>query len=194
MAPAAEARLPQAVSDWLNKSGVLSPVIAREGFLWSEAEQKLYIPVHQYTSVFGPKLAGFVKRGFEPKYYRTIRTGSGPLWGLYRGEGGRGVQGYPPDGPLVAVESVLDALRVASAGYDALALCGTELHPPAASFILTEGYERAIVFLDGDNPTVQMKARTIANRLSWLDTRIIETGQDPKHYPEQKLKELLDNA
>lgn len=95
---------------------------------------------------------------------------------------------------VILVEDVLSALRVSALGWDALALCGTELHPEAANFILTEGYKRAIVFLDGDNPTVQMKTRTIAKKLSWLSTTIIETGQDPKNYPDSQLAEILDRA
>lgn len=175
---------------------MLPEAIAKEGFLWSEAERALYIPVHQYRSAFGPVVAGYVKRSFDPKDYRTVRIRSGGLWGLYRGEGGREVQGTPTDAPLVLVEDVLSALRVAQAGWDAMALCGTELHAEAASFALTEGYQRAIIFLDGDNPTVKMKARKIANRLSGagLPTSIIETGQDPKHYPNDQLRKMLEGA
>lgn len=175
---------------WLNKAGILSPVIAKEGFLWSSREQALYITVHQYTSAFGPVLAGYIKRSFSPKDYRTLRIASGGLWGLYKANAERGSMGGSGS-VVVAVEDVLSALRVSSIGYDALALCGTELHPEAANFVLTEGYKRAIVFLDGDNPTVQMKARTIAKKLSWLPTTIIETGQDPKNYPDSQLERIL---
>lgn len=192
---------PAQVQGWLSKKGgLLSPVIAHYGFLWSNQEQALYIPVQQETSAFGPVLRGYIKRTFNPKGYKTLRTGQEALWGLYRGGVGRGVQGRGverlTEAPVASesiclVEDVVSAIRVAQTGMDALAMCGTNLPAEAASFILTEGYKRAIVFLDGDNPTVQAKARTAANKLSWLPTKIVETGSDPKTYPKQELREML---
>lgn len=181
---------------WFARAGILPGTIEREGFLWSMSKGLLYIPVRQYRYALGPRLAGYVVRGFQPKSYRTLRNGSEALWGLYRGEGCSPLQGVGTDGPLVAVEDVLSAIRVAESGHDALALCGTELAPSAATFALTEGYKRAIIFLDGDNPTVKMKTRTIAKRLGQggLAVRIVETGSDPKLYPKEELHRLLTES
>lgn len=176
--------------EWLAKAGLPSSVITEREFKWSENEQGLYIPVHKELSAFGPRLAGYIKRSFSPKDYRTLRIDAGGLWGLYRQGGATPVQGVVPDGPLVLTEDVLSALRVAKYA-DAMALCGTELHPEAASLILTEGWKRAIVFLDGDNPTVKMKARKIASRLSWLVSEVVETGKDPKNHTDDELLTLI---
>lgn len=164
---------------------MLSPVITQREFLWSDQEQALYIPVHQDTSAFGPVVVGWIKRGFDPKSYKTLRIAQKPLWGLYRHPGATPL----PDRPLCLTEDVLSALRV-SPIMDALACCGTELHSEAATFILTEGYSRAIIFLDADNPTVRMKAREMAKKLP-IPTSLVETGKDPKHYPEAELRTIL---
>lgn len=96
------------------------------------------------------------------------------------------------------VEDVLSAWRVSEV-MDCIALCGTEMHPPIIPAIFNEGYTDAVVWLDADNPIVQMKARKIANRLNGLcQTHIIETGKDPKHENkaevEQKLRAILDRG
>lgn len=198
---AAEASLTGDARRWLIKGGLLSPVITRYGFLWSPSEEALYIPVQQEISAFGPVEAGWVKRQFNPKTYRTLRKGQKALWGLYRGTPGRVVQGeggeslvepHRASESVCLVEDVVSAIRVAETGMDALAMCGVHLPAEAASFILTEGYKRAIIFLDGDNPQVKGKAREAANRLSWMPTRIVETGLDPKLYPLQELAKLLE--
>ena len=118
--------------DWLAKAGILADVVAERGFLWSDQEQALYIPIQQDRSAFGPILRGYAKRGFPPKSYRTIRGSQDALWGLYRGEGGRGIA---REG-VCLVEDVLSALRV-SPVMDAIALCGTGIQAETLNFILT---------------------------------------------------------
>lgn len=170
----------------------MSPVIAAEGFLWSDEEASLYIPVHQHVSAFGPKRVAWIKRGFNPKTYRTYPEGSGRVWGLYRGLGATPIAGSPPERSLVVVESVLDALRVAQAGWDAMALCGTSLQPDGQLFYLTEGYKSSIVFLDADNPKVLMAARKVAKALA--PASVVDQGTDPKRFPNEELQRLLQEA
>jgi DNA primase len=75
--------------------------------------------------------------------------------------------------------------------HDSVALLGVAIKPEAIAKLLTCGYKRAIIFLDGDNPQVKMAARAIAKRLFFLDVSIIETGRDPKEYSLEELKEML---
>ena len=166
---------------WLAEAGLTTVIAEQRGFGWEESEQKLWIPVVQEgLSAYGDVDVGHILRGFTPKSYLTRTVDKTGFYGLYRG---------PESDTVVLVEDVLSALRVAE-HTDALALLGTSLLPRAFNTIITEQYSNAIVFLDGDNPTVRRNARKIARSLP-IDTRLIETGRDPKSYTPTELEELL---
>lgn len=173
--------------EWLGKAGITLTQARDYGILWSDSRSTLYIPVKQEGfSVYGPIVTGYVLRAFDPKGYLTLSNDNDRFWGLLRAS-----EGHPEmKGTLVLVEDVLSGLRVQEI-CDTLILCGTELRPTALSAVIKEGYRKAIIFLDGDNPTVKMKARKIQKRLSWLNPRIIETGLDPKLYPKSQLEKLI---
>jgi hypothetical protein len=89
------------------------------------------------------------------------------------------------------VEDILSCYRVHEAGFDAIALMGTEIKDGVVAAVQEGRYKEAVVFLDADNPTVRMKARRIAKRLAFTSTRVLETGKDPKRHTEEQLKCLL---
>lgn len=191
--PASEGMSKEA-REWVSKAGIITPVIDARGFLWSDQEGALYIPVQQDESAFGPVLVGWVKRGFSPKSYKTLRMPGNALWGYYRQGGATPLPGGGQDGlterSVAIVEDVLSGLRCSEV-CDTIALCGTNLHKDAINLIIREKYVKVKVFLDADHPTVKMQARKIAASLSWLDVEIIETGKDPKHYSKGELEKLL---
>lgn len=182
----ARARFPSVALEWLGKAGILPDRAKQLGMLWSEEKQTLYIPVTQDTSAFGQKLTGFVLRGFQPKSYLTLTHASASFWGFVRGPS------VDPDrhGTIVLVEDMLSGHRVAEVA-DCLVLCGTELKPQALAFLARERYNRAVVFLDGDNSIVKGKARKIARSLSWMQVGVVETGTDPKRYSKQEIDNLI---
>lgn len=106
---------------------------------------------------------------------------------MYRAQNGH------PEGrrSLVLVEDVLSARKVAAI-TDSMALLGVNLRPQGLQFIINEGYTDVQIFLDGDNSQVKGHARKLAKATSFLPTRIVETGRDPKDYPEHELRALLD--
>lgn len=143
--------------------------------VWSDAAQKLYLPITN------PTLVGYVERGFDPKHYRVRLSDPENAYGLYQ----------PYRGETVAlVEDVLSAWRVSSV-VDSMAILGVHISPAMQCRLMADGYTKAIVFLDGDNATVRMKARAIRSRLPFLSCRVVETGKDPKHYTHTELTELL---
>lgn len=179
-------QFPGVVSDWLRKAGLEDSAVIKWGFRWSPSKATLYIPVEQEISAYGPKLAGYVLRGFDPKSYLTLTHASAGFWGLYRGPESHSGRG----GTLALVEDVLSARRC-SQFCDSLALCGTSLRPEAFQYVLEEGYKEAVIYLDGDNPQVQTQARKLARSLGFMQVRIIETGTDPKREPNERLGKLL---
>lgn len=177
---------PLEVVEWLGKAGLGEEQARAWGWLWSPEKATLYIPVEKEIHTLGSELAGWVLRGFEPKRYLTLTKASAGFWGLYRGPTGRSGRG----GTVCLVEDVLSARRVAQV-CDALALCGTSLRAEALQWLLREGYAEAVIYLDGDNPQVQMHAREIAKTLGFMDVRIVETGTDPKREPNSSLERLI---
>jgi hypothetical protein len=189
---------PAHVQGWLNKSGVTAEQAEAWGFLWTDVGLKsgdrtvvppssLLIPVVKEIHAIGPEAAGYVLRGFDPKSYLTLTHAKAGFWALIRGlpeHSGRG-------GTLTVVEDAISARKVASVAGDALALLGTTLRPEAMQFILRQGYKEAVIFLDGDNPQVRMTTRKLRRALSFIPTRIVETGTDPKREPNERLRSLI---
>lgn len=168
---------------WLTEAGIDSTIVTNNEFKWSDSTECLYIPVWQESKItVGHKLVGYVQRFFNPKSYLTRTNDKANFYGHY-------VHSATTD-TVVVVEDVLSAIRCAMV-HDSLALLGVALKPEAISKLLTCGYKRAIIFLDGDNPQVKMAARAIAKRLFFMEVSIIETGRDPKEYSIDELREML---
>lgn len=153
-------------------------------------QEQLYIPVQQEIMALGPIAVGFVLRRFEPKRYLTLSKDKDRFWGLLRAS-----ERHPErEGTVVLVEDMLSGLRCRAIS-DTMILLGTALKASALTFLLKERYKRAVIFLDADNPQVQINARKIAKKLSWMKVVIVETGKDPKYYTKEQLEELIyENA
>lgn len=171
--------LPKGVRDWLVDGGMTSFSVLKNGVRWCPEKEKLYLPVEQ-----DGMLVGWVVRGFDPKTYRVLRIIKGGFYGFYT----RGKVEAPT--ACCLVEDVVSAWRVAP-WMDCYTLLGTNLPTEVVTDILNRGYEQVYVFLDGDNPTVKLAARKMANRLSFLDTRVVDTGKDPKQHSPTELHDLL---
>lgn len=91
---------------------------------------------------------------------------------------------------VVIVEDLISAIKCSQV-VDSIAILGVHPSSYVVEKILKEGYKRAFVFLDGDNPVVRMKAREIGKRLPFVETVVIETGKDPKEHTVEELRELF---
>lgn len=184
---------PQVVHTWLKKGGISSVIAEKEGFLWVESRQQLFIPVLQHgISPYGSIELGHVLRGFDPKSYLTRTKDKDRFYGLYRAFQRHSEQVGRTTDKIVLVEDVISGLRCGEI-CDTIALLGTYLRPSALSRIVEDGYKEAVIFLDGDNPTVMMESRKLAKRLP-IPARIVETGRDPKSYPKHELEKLINEA
>jgi hypothetical protein len=150
-----------------------------DDFEYFDKEDALYIPVRQRWT-----LVGWVRRSFTPKDYRPVPlVGMDKFYAHYDS---------PEASTVVLTEDVLSAFRCyAESNHDSISLMGTEIRDTIVDAIMKCGYSEAIIFLDGDNPIVRMKARKIAKRLPFLSTRIIEDGRDPKRHSKEELTCLL---
>lgn len=175
-----EAPFPKAVHDWLSKAGLTAAIIKREQYLWSDEKGCLFIPVRQLG-----ELKGYVRRFFnQDDRYRNLPFDKSTFFGYYRKEE------TGPTKKIVIVEDVSSGLRVQEI-CDTMVLLTTYIKPTAVTLLMEQGYEEAVVFLDADNPTVRLKTRRIARKLSWMKVKIVETGRDPKYYSKEQLEELI---
>lgn len=180
---------PKPARAWLAKAGLTEETLDKYGVMWSDEKSQLYLPVKQEIMVLGPIAVGWVLRRFQPKSYLTLTKDKDRFWGLLRASEGHSEK-EGREGTLVLVEDLLSGLRCREIS-DTMILLGTSLRPSALSFLLRERYKRAVIFLDADNPQVQINARKIAKKLSWMKVKIVETGKDPKYYTKEQLEELI---
>ncbi len=168
---------PAHVRAWLSGGGILH--VDCDQYEYFDKEDALYIPVQQ-----GVDVVGWVRRSFNPKDYRPVPLVSmDKFYAHYH---------TAEAGTVVLTEDVLSAYRCfVESGHDSISLMGTEIRDTIVDTIMRCRYHTAIVFLDGDNPTVRVKARKIAKRLPFLSTRIIEDGRDPKRHSKEELTCLL---
>jgi len=177
---AREDRFPSPVYDWISKSGVTKEIIEHEQFLWSDEESTLYIPVRQLNDLKGYAIKHF----FSDLRYTNQTLDKPSFFGYYRKELDK------PSTSVVIVEDVLSGLRCKEIS-DTLVCLGTSLKDSAVWLMMQQGYKKAFVFLDADNPTVKQEARRIKKKLSFLQVKIVETGKDPKYHSKQELEKLL---
>jgi hypothetical protein len=177
---------PRDVKEWLLKGGIDAAATSEYGFLWSDSQSKLWIEARQYSKICtGWKVAGYVLRGFNPKSYLTRTHDKDNFYGYYIA---------PPsvinNRKIMVVEDVVSAIKCSQV-VDSIAIFGVHPKPSIVQRILMDDYDKAYIFLDGDNPTVRMKAREIPKRLPFIKCEIIETGCDPKHLTKQQIEELI---
>lgn len=144
---------------------------------WSEQQGALYVPVSNQREV-----VGYARRTFDPKSYRPVTEDISKFFAWVR----------KPSATCVLTEDVLSCYRIARATpFDSIALMGTELKDGVKLALAQSDYQNVIVFLDGDNPIVRMKARKIAKSLPFLRTTVVEDGRDPKRHTDEELCSIL---
>lgn len=174
---------PREAREWLLRGGITSVIAAAQGIGWSDSSNQLWIPARQYSKVTtGYKDSGYVLRGFNPKTYYTRTADKDNMYGYY-------VSGVI-NNTIIIVEDIISAIKCSQVA-DSIALLGTHPKPAMIQKVLKEGYKKAFVFLDADNPQVRMKAREIPKRLPFISCKIIETGSDPKYLTKEQIEELI---
>jgi hypothetical protein len=98
----------------------------------------------------------------------------------------------PSNHSVCVVEDVVSGLRV-SHYMDALVLHGTELSYKHLEEVLTRQYERCIIFLDNDNPTVIGKGIEMARKMERVVDKVnrVITATDPKRLGPKALEQEM---
>jgi len=155
-------------------------------FKWLPTENRLYMPTFNAQ---GYTIGGTAKtrlKGLKPKVIQ-YRHNNVPMIHYPKGQ-------PTVDVPLILVEDVLSALRLASAGLRAAALLGTNIGPRDLDY-LTKNEREIILMLDGD---ASQKAVNYKRNLStYFDTFIVVPlpyGKDPKDLTDKELKEYFNDG
>ena len=96
----------------------------------------------------------------------------------------------------IIVEDVMSAIKLSMAGFNSVALNGSNITDVQAYRLANNGESRIFVWLDGDEAGKKGAKQVIKQmRLQGIsDIRHIETESDPKHYRKDFIRDLIGDA
>ena len=183
--------IPAEADAWRLK-GKLSRNIAQEyGFQYAPEWDSIYVPFYDMeTEIAGHQLRPLHRRG-GAKYINFVKDKDKELGGIT-------VCPHKRSKTIVIVEDLVSAAHINGAGYDALINYGTHVKPTIL-YKIPKDYKQVVVWLDNDNPTVHEHAKQMFDILHLYNNtgqsiRRISKHEDPKHYDDVKIKEIIDDG
>lgn len=165
---------------WALDAGLTTADILSNGFGYSPKLNRVVIPIihNGYKGYTARRLDGD-----GPKYLNAYKDGK---------DGFVFTKRVGTSKVLVIVEDILSTIRVAGAGYNAVALLGTSLDQNIINLILAEGYTDFILWLDNDNPDVKLQQARIKQTLELFGKcNLVKTDNDPKSYTNKEIESIL---
>lgn len=171
--------VPSAARVWVLKAGI-SPERATDnyGFGWCSRTSRVVIPILRDGEPTGKWIGRSLER--NPKYLMP-NGAAGTVWLDTRGAG-----------PLVVVEDVLSAIRVAGAGYKCAAVLGTSV---STAQLAAVGAGRVCGWFDNDAGGRQgwVNLRKACAPLGIEPTRV-KSDADPKTYDKETIQKYIRSA
>jgi hypothetical protein len=94
---------------------------------------------------------------------------------------------------VALVEDLISAHKIAAAGYTAVPLFGTRIHPCHLYYL--RGVEGSItLWLDKDQEGLVKKQASWLQMMTGKPVKVLTTDKDPKTYSVEKIKELLNDV
>lgn len=190
---------PKEVTDWYQQYGITNEEARRYGFSYIPSgfyHGRLALPCWSGVSLLGYQLRQ-ISGTDGPKYYSVFNRSEDKRKVFDSSKTQAGTAPVPvvagvPSSTVVIVEDTLSAIKVGRQARAIACLTSTIDHDTLVS-LRCEGYNRAVVWLDNDNPDVNRKARTIYNTVSLLfpSTLFVSDKRDPKHYTDIEIGEVL---
>jgi hypothetical protein len=163
---------------WCKNRNILDKECIKFGIVYSDYTNSVYMPVYSDT-----ELAGYVRKPFDegyPKYIAKWNDKENALW----------INEVEDCDYTVLTEDIPSAIVVGRQA-NTIALLGVELTSHQMAYLTK--YNKFVVWLDNDNPTVKMKQLKIKNKLSLFgDVKVIHSEYDPKNYSEDEIQEMLN--
>ena len=180
---------------FLEKRGISPEVAKTYGFMWEERTNRVVVPIRRYDG----KLVGCVGRCWCPNCHKGEKHDGRfhNYWAFPSGKFLFNEHRVDRTAPIVVVEGIFDALRLASCGFpNALALFGSSISDAQAKK-LTSFSQPIYLMLDGDaaGRSGTMKAigilRDTAERVQEC---FVPEGKDPGDLSEEELEEILKTS
>ena len=175
---------------WLGKYGITNAEIATHSILYSERMGRVLLPCWNDGKLVSYQARKLFPEDTGPKYLSYGDKNS--VYAVRATSAGEEHSDEPTITPLVIVEDVLSAIKVGRYA-DALALRKSSMSDKELQWVLNQGYEEFVVFLDDDNAQVKKSQIVIKNKLeAFGSVRIIHSnGRDPKEHSDLELEEIL---
>jgi DNA primase len=168
------------MSELVRDYGIPASRIIAAGWKWEEGNERLYMPIHNSR--------GYVTGGVAKNIGGVWDGPKAVTYWQNRGEEYHVPVNCPATGPLVVVEDIISAEKVAAISRSA-ALLGTHLSADTAE-ALSALTDHLKIFLDEDaiDKAIKMKS---AYGLLFKKCDIIYHTKDPKDTSYDKLEELI---
>ena len=163
--------------NWIRRAGLGQAEVEYNGLAFDSTTHDIYLPVRHDRSVVGFQVR---RNSGRPKYITHLDSGACSYHCdiIY------------PDRRVVIVEDILSAIKVGRY-HNALALLGSGAQACTIAH-LVRNFNKFLIFLDDDNPTVKKQQRVLRNTLRQVGEAEIVTGMgmDPKECPNHILEAL----
>lgn len=167
--------------EWLSKYGITEQESKRYSLGYSSTMNRVVLPTYDEDG-----LTGFITRKLsdsdnKPKYLTYSNDKSRMI--VFTGE---------ITNTLVLVEDMVSAIKVGR-HTTAVPLLGTNLSMALRAEILRSSFNRFIIWLDHDNPTVIKKEIELHKVLSlYGDSEIIRSKKDPKEHSDKEIIQIIN--
>ena len=162
---------------WQTSRNISAEECVKFGIVYSKYTNSIYMPVYSSS-----ELAGYVRKPFDdgyPKYIEKWNDKENALW----------INELDDSDTIVLTEDIPSAIVVGRYA-NTIALLGVELTAHQMAYLTK--YNKFIIWLDNDNPTVKMKQLRIYNKLSLFgEAKVIHSDCDPKNLSEDEIKEVI---
>ena len=166
---------------WVTRYGINEQEISRYSIGYSDYHRRIILPVYRDGKLKGYQSRRIEEHDDKPKY--ITRANEKPLF-------------WTCDFTtitkwLVITEDILSAIKCARF-HNSLALLTATSTDKIIEWIVNQGYNHFVIFLDNDNRQVKQAQIALKNRLSMLGkVKVIHADRDPKEHSNEELKRIL---
>lgn len=175
------AQWPSQAAVWLYKAGLSDQQILNQlRPVYSPSIRRVIIPYYKGEELIGYQARKIFTEDDGPKYYKKCNKVD-TLYASYN---------YYNTDVVVVTEDILSAIRV-SKFTNSYSILGTSLQEVQKKELI-KNYNKFIVWLDNDNPTVIRKVNVLRNTLQlfgWVT--VIRDEVEPKHMSNEELHKFL---
>lgn len=182
--PESELILYEEPPDWALLKRQVSLMAVRDfGVLWHARAACWILPMRWPDG----SLMGWQVKGEKHRVFRNAPLGMPKARSLF------GITLFT-EGSVVLVESPLDAVRLRTLGYQAVACCGSKVSDTQADLLST--FDRVVLALDDDGPGREETKRVIRSTPPFRYSRIRYrgSGKDPGEMEESDVRAALDEV